>query len=376
MADPPRPSWQPPPVVVKVTAWSACLLVVAAASWLVLQVLSVLALVVFPLVVTAFLTRVLAPPSQWLRARGWRPVPAAAASVVGFLVLIVASGAAIAPAMVSEFQDLGDAVSDAVGEVEDWVVEDSGLDISRADIRSAREDLGDRAGDLLRSNSDQILSGARLVLTGVAGLALALLLTFFALKDGPEVVARAHQRVPVHRRRQVEVVAGAAWAALGGYLRGAALLGALEAVIIGGTLAVLGVGLVLPVMLVTFLAAFVPLVGAVAAGILAVLVALAAGGITDAIIVGVVALVVQQLDNDLLAPWIYGRSLNMHPVIILLAIATGTAAFGLVGTFLAVPVTAVVLSSVRALRNEQEVGPSPDGDDPTGLLGDAASPGP
>ncbi len=360
MAAPPT-SWRPPPLVLKVSAWAACLLVIGAASWLVLHVLSLLSLVLFPLVVTTFLTRILAPPSQWLRARGWRPAPAAAAAVLGFLLLLGGSGAAIAPATISEFRGLGDALSDGLTDVEDWLVEDSGLDITREDIRTAKDDARDRAGRILRDNEDQLLSSARLVLTGLAGLALALLLTFFALKDGPAAVERVHGKVPEHRRPEVEVVARAAWTGLGGYLRGAALLGLLEALIIGGTLAILGDDLVLPVMLLTFLAAFVPLLGATAAGIVAVLVALASGGLADAVIVGVVAVLVQQFDSDVLAPWIYGKALEMHPVVILLAITTGTAAFGVVGTFLAVPLTAVVLTSIRDLRELQGEAPDPGG---------------
>ena len=145
-------------------------------------------------------------------------------------------------------------------------------------------------------------------------------------------------------------MAAAAWDALGGYLRSAALLGLIEAVIIGVAVQIAGGDLVIPVMVLTFLAAFVPLVGAVVAGAIAVLVTLATGGIGGALAVLIVAVVVQQLDNDLLAPFIYGHSLQLHPAVILLAIATGSALFGFAGTFLAVPVTAVVISSVSARR--------------------------
>ena len=115
-------------------------------------------------------------------------------------------------------------------------------------------------------------------------------------------------------------------------------------------MALVGSGLVLPVMLLTFFAAFVPLVGATVAGIVAVLVTLATEGLVPALIVGIVAIVVQQLDNDILAPWIYGKSLSLHPAVVLLAITTGTALFGFVGTVLAVPITATVVTAVVDLR--------------------------
>lgn len=367
MAAPPPPSWRPPSIVLRVTAWAGCLIVVLAAGWLLLQVATALALLLFPLVVTVFLSRILAPPSQWLRRRGWRPAPAAAVALLGFLVVLGGLTAAMAPSMVSEFQGLGEAVTDGLADIEDWVVEDSGLDVTRQDVEDAKDDISERASQLVRNSGDQIVSGARLVVTAIVGLVLSLILTFFALKDGPETLERARRALPEHRRRDVEVVAEASWASLGGYLRGAALLGLLEAVIIGATMAVVGAEVVLPVMLLTFLAAFVPLVGASVAGVLAVLVTLASGGLLDAAVVAVVAVLVQQLDNDLLAPWIYGKALEMHPVVILLAITTGTAAFGVVGTFLAVPLTAVVLTSVSALRAERAEAtwsPAAEGDGP------------
>lgn len=361
MATPAPPSWRPSPLVLKATAYAGCALVLATAAWLVVQIIGALALVVFPLVVTAFLTRILAVPSQWLRRRGWRPAPAAVASIFGFLLLIALLGVSIAEPMISEFRDLGDALADGLTEVEDWVVDDSGLDITRTDVKDAKDDIGDRVDQALRDSSEQIFSGARLALTGLAGLILSLILTFFALKDGPDAVERVHRGLPEARRRDVEIVARASWDSLGGYLRGASLLGVVEALIIGGAMALLGTGLVLPVMLLTFAAAFVPLVGATVAGAVAVLVTLATGGVTQALIVGVVAVLVQQFDNDLLAPWIYGKALALHPVTILLAITTGTAAFGFVGTVLAVPLTAVVTTSFKALREARGKDPLPVG---------------
>src|SRR5690606_28540135 len=137
---------------------------------------------------------------------------------------------------------------------------------------------------------------------------------------------------------------------LGAYLRGAALLGVLESITIGSALFFAGGGLVAPVMLLTFVGAFVPIVGATLAGVVAVLVALVTGGVGTAIVVAIVAIVVQQLDNDVLAPVIYGRALTLHPVAILLGVVAGGALFGLVGTIPAVPVIAVAINVTKQLR--------------------------
>jgi predicted PurR-regulated permease PerM len=355
-AESPRPPWYPHPAVLRAAAYAACFVVVGVATWMVLEVLGRLALVLFPLAVALFATRALSIPAGWLRSRGWRPAPAAVTTMVGALLLGAGLIALIAPPMVDEFSHLGPTIDEGVTEVEDWLVEDSPFDLTRQEVEDAEDDIVQRGRETLERSQDQVTRGVRTAVSGLAGLLLALILTFFALKDGPRFVHWADGRLPDHRRDQVRTVAEASWAAIGGYLRGAALLGVVEAIVIGGTMALVGAGLVIPVMILTFAAAFVPIVGATVAGVIAVLVTLAAGGLWPAAIVAVVAVLVQQLDNDLLAPWIYGKSLELHPVVILLAIAAGTALFGFAGTVLAVPVTATVISSIAALRGEVDPG--------------------
>jgi predicted PurR-regulated permease PerM len=342
--------------------------VVGLATWMVLRVLGQLALVLFPLAVALFATRALSIPAGWLRRRGWRPAPAAATTLVGALAVVVAVVVLIAPPMVDEFSHLGPTVDEGVTEIEDWLVDDSPFDLTRREVEEAEDDIAARGRDALENSEEQVTKGVQTAVTALAGLLLALILTFFALKDGPRFVAWVDGRTPEDKRASVRAVAQASWAAIGGYLRGAALLGLVEAVVIGGAMWIMGAGLVIPVMILTFAAAFVPLVGATVAGVIAVLVTLAAGGLVPALVVAVVAILVQQLDNDLLAPWIYGKSLELHPAVILLAIAAGTALFGFAGTVLAVPVTATVISSIAALRGEvdpeaprepMETGPDP-----------------
>ena len=106
----------------------------------------------------------------------------------------------------------------------------------------------------------------------------------------------------------------------------------------------MGADLVVPVVVLTFAAAFVPFVGAIVAGVVATLVALATAGFGGAIIVAIVAVAVQQLDNDLLAPVVYGRALALHPLVVLFSIVAGGALIGFAGTVLAVPVTAVAVN--------------------------------
>lgn len=339
------------PAVARAAAYSWRLLVigllVAAVLWLTGQVL----VVVVPLAVAALLTRALSPVSSRLCRAGWKPALAAAATLVGFIVLLVAVIALVGVAVAGEIDELGPTLSEGVDDVEDWLVDDSPFDVSRADVDRWREQAGDALSTFIGSNRGSVIAGATVAGEVIIGALLTLIVTFFFLKDGRRMVDAVIRWFRPDRRDVADRAAERGWAGAGGYLKGAAALGVIEAVAIGLTLLLVGSRLVVPVMVVTFLAAFVPIVGAVAAGIVAVLVALVTAGTVPALIVAVVALVVQQLDNDLLAPLVYGRAVQLHPLVVLLGIATGGALFGFVGTLFAVPVLAVGLNMVDEVRH-------------------------
>lgn len=347
----PRVDWHPHPIVLRATAYAACFVVVAVALGLLITMLGRLGIVFFPVVTAIFLTRVLDVPNGWLRRRGWRPAPAASAVLIGFIALLVGAGFLIAPPMGREFATLGDTLKDGTSEIEDWLVRDSSFDVNRNDIENFKDDVEKRGRETLENSTDTIAEGARLIIEAIVGFILALVLTFFGLKDGRRLHAWLLGLVPRRRREDGRRVVRSGWDTLGGYLRGAALLGVLESVIIGSAMGLTGASLVVPVMLLTFAAAFVPLVGATVAGVIAVVVTLASAGLTEALIVMVVAILVQQFDNDLLAPWIYGKALDLHPAVILLSIASGTALFGIAGALLAVPTVAIIINGVAAYRS-------------------------
>ena len=327
-------------------------LAIAAGLWLTGQ----LVVVVVPVAVAALLTRALAPVAGFLRRHGVRPGLAAIITLFGFLASVVVALGIAGVTVADQLGDLGPTLSEGVDDVTTWLVEDSPFDVSRQDVERWREQAGDAVRTLLSSGNESVLSGAIVAVEVVVGTLLALVVTFFFLKDGRRMVNGALRALRPERRDLGARAADRAWDAAGGYLRGAALLGVVEAVILGLTLLLVGGSLVAPVMLVTFLAAFVPIVGAVASGIIVVLVALVTAGTVPALIVAVVAIVVQQLDNDLLAPVIYGRAVRLHPLVVLLGIVAGGALFGFVGTFLAVPFLAVAWNVVDEIRRR---GPHP-----------------
>lgn len=361
-AAPPARAPGVPAALDRAAAYSWRLLVVAAAAVALLTLLGRLRLVLIPLVITVLVARVLAAPARWLRDRRWPAGAAAGAVLVAFLVLVGAGFSVIGSLVADEAGDLGPTLSEAVDDVERWLVEDSPFDVSRADIARYRRDVGDAVRGSVGSGG-AVVSGAIAVAEALIGVVLGLIITFFALKDGDRFVAWARRLVPDRRREVAGEMARRAWETLGGYLRGAALLGLVEGVAIGVTLALVGAKLAVPVAMLTFMAAFVPFVGAIVSGVVAVLVALGTAGVDAAVVVAIVAVALQQFDNDLLAPVVYGRALNLHPVAVLLAITAGGALFGLAGSVLAVPLTAVVVNAAGAAlaagRDDEEAAPAP-----------------
>ena len=325
--------------------------VVVASVWL----LSELRVVVFAVVVALFLSRVLVPVSGWLQRHRWRPGLAAATSLLMFFLVLVGLAAAITWWVADESDSLGPTLTAAVDDVEDWLVEDAPFDVSRETVDRVRAQMGERVDNIFSEGDGSVMEGAAIAAEAVTGMVLAMFLTFFMLRDGARLTRWAIRHARPERRERLRRAADGGWSALGGYLRGAALLGVVEAVIIGITLVAVGGGLVPAVMVLTFVAAFIPIIGAIAAGVVATLVALVTAGTVPALIVAVVAIVVQQLDNDVLAPVIYGRSLSLHPVVILLSVVAGGALFGLAGTVIAVPLVAVTINIAKELRSDPRV---------------------
>jgi putative heme transporter len=358
------------PVVARLGAYSWWSIGIGIVLLAVLWLLAQLWVLVLAAAVAAFLSRALDPPARYLRARGLPRALVAATVLIGFILVLAGIAALLVPSIANEFEDLGPTIEDAIDDIEDWLVEDSPFDVSRQDIQDFRDEADERVGDILESQSGTLISGTILLFEVFAGIVLALVTTFFILKDGDRFGDWFVARFPHHRRDLAGRLGARAWRTLGGYLRGSATLGLIEGTIIGGTVWLVGGSLAVPVGVITFFAAFIPFAGALIAGVIAILVTLVTAGFGGAVVVAIVALVVQQLDNDFLAPWVFGRNLELHPLIVLVAITAGGTLFGAFGAFLGVPVSAVlinILAESRVVPEELAVdGPAgePGTDDP------------
>ncbi|MFA9431183.1 AI-2E family transporter [Egicoccus sp. AB-alg2] len=342
------PSW-----LLTVSAWGWRLLILLVGAAAILYVLTTLALVTLPVIIALILATLCVQPARALERRGLPRAGAALVVVGGALLAIVALIAALTPPFVTQVQELRPTVLEAVDTLFE-LLETSPLGWDRDEvvgfIQQGTEALQERGGEV----AGQVLTGAAAIVQGVAALVLALVLLFFFVKDGEQIVAWVIARSPADHRDTVRAVGRRAWAALSGFVRGTAAVALIDAVGIGVGLAIVGVPLVLPIAVLVFLGGFIPVIGAFLTGLLAVLVALAAGGVQQALIVLAIVVAVQQIESNVLQPVIMRRAVSLHPVVILGALTAGAALIGVIGAFLAVPIAAVLSAVGNELRLRAE----------------------
>ena len=318
-------------------AWSWRVLVILALAVVVVLALARLQVVILPVILALLLATFLAPITARLARRGVPRGLAAFAVLVGAVALIGGGVYAVYRQVRNEAGGLADDIAAGVDDIRNWVV-DGPLAIPQERIDAVVDQGRDALAGAL--TGERAVGGAVAAVEVAAGVGLTVVLLFFFLKDGERMWAWLARRAGAAVRPHVEESGRRAWWALGGYMRGQAIVAAFDAVFIGIGLFILGVPFVIPLMALTFFACFLPIVGAILAGAVAVLVALADGGVTTALIVLGIVVGVQQFEGNVLEPVVMGRTVRMHPVVVLLALAAGAALAGLVGAFLAVPVAA------------------------------------
>lgn len=314
-----------------------------------LWVLGELRVVVVPVMAALLLATLLVAPTDFLRRRGVPGALATALVMVAAAALVGAVVALIAPAFVDQLDQLQSSLDEAIEEVVRWLVEGP-FDLERSQIDEAVQN----GLDSLRANaggiSTGLISGATLLAEVLAGLLLMIVLVFFFVYDGRRMWQFGLSLVPQHRRDLVDGAGREAWAATAGYMRGVVLIAVVDAVLIGLALALIGVPLVVPLMVLVFFGAFIPLVGAFASGAVAALVALVSNGVIDAGLVIAAIIVIQQVEGDLLYPNVVGKLIRLHPIAILLVLTAGTVVAGILGALFAIPVAAAAWTAYRYAR--------------------------
>jgi predicted PurR-regulated permease PerM len=271
----------------------------------------------------------------------------------GILTFVVSQFISGLPGLVTE-------VTRSIDNATNWLI-DGPARLSREQIDKA----GDTAVAALRDNQEKLTSGAlstAATLTEiVTGALLTLFTLIFLLSGGRGIYAYLTKIVPAGSRDRVRAAGRAGFGSLIGYVRATFLVALVDAVGIGSGLAILGIPLALPLASLVFLGAFVPLIGAVLTGFVAVVVALLAKGFIYALITLGLIVAVQQVESHVLQPFLMGRAVSIHPLAIVLAIATGAVLAGIIGALLSVPFLAFLNSAIRVLVAPNEPDPAADG---------------
>nr|WP_301539826.1 AI-2E family transporter [Nocardioides sp. zg-DK7169] len=331
--------------------WSGRWILIVIALWLAGQVLGRMWTILLPVVLALIVTTVLAPIAgflqRWMRLG---PALAAATTLVGSLALITGLIVAIAPSTIGQAGAIGDDAVAGLDRISTWL-RDSNL-VSGKQIDTAVDAVQDKLTESASAIASGVLVGVSTITSLLVTLVVTLILTFLFLKDGPRFLPWLRRIAGPSVGTHLAELLSRAWATLGGFIRTQALVSFIDAVFIGLGLVLVGVPLAIPLAVLTFFGGFVPIVGAFVVGAIAVLVALVSNGWVGALIILGVVVAVQQLEGNVLSPWLQSRSMQLHAAVVLLSVALGSALFGIVGAFLAVPVTAMIAVVLRYLDEQ------------------------
>lgn len=327
--------------------WSWRIVVIGLAMTLLGMLARKLELVVIPLFTALLFAALLAPVTNRLeRLR----IPRAVAAIVTVLLAIAVLGgigAFVANRATAGYPQLVDQVGHLVDHTQSW------LRTGPLHLKPSG-DLGRGISNALQSRKGQVASGVlsagRTIADVVTDVILTLFLTLFMLYDGPKIWAWLTGLVADSHREQTDRVGERMWRTLSGYVTGTFIVAFFHGAVMGVTLAILGVPLVAPLAVLVFIGGFIPLIGAVVFGGLAVLVTLVTNGTTAALVVLIVLVVGNQIESHVLQPFVVGRHVSLHPMAIAVTLTSGAILAGLPGAIFAVPLVAAVNAAAVELR--------------------------
>ncbi|NUQ95236.1 MAG: AI-2E family transporter [Streptomyces sp.] len=352
---PPAPVVRPDPV--QAVPWSVRvaaeagwrLLVLAGTVWVLMRIISAVQLVVFAFVVALLITALLQPTVARLRSHGVPRGPATAlTAILGFVVMGLL-GWFVTWQIMENIDNLSNQIQNGIDDLRNWLLK-SPFHVTDKQINQIAKNLREAVG----ANTDQItsfgLEGVQVVVEALTGILLTFFSTLFLLYDGRRIWEWTLKLVPAAARPGVAGAGPRAWSTLTAYVRGTVLVALIDAIFIGLGIYFLNVPMAVPLAVFIFLFSFIPLVGAVASGALAVVVALVTQGVFTAVMTLLVVLAVQQIEGHILQPFILGRAVRVHPLAVVLSVAAGGMVAGIGGAVVAVPLVAVTNTVVGYLR--------------------------
>ncbi|MFI5607696.1 AI-2E family transporter [Amycolatopsis sp. NPDC051903] len=331
-------------------------IVVIAALYAVLWLLGYLSAVVIPVSIALLLSALLAPAVEKLvQIRFPRGLATALVLIAGLAVL----GGLLA-FVITQFSSglpqLQQQLNNSLNQIRDWLI-NGPIHLRQEQI----QDFLDQAIGFIQNNQASLTTTALTTASTVGeiltGFVLTLFVTIFFLAGGNQIWSFLVRGIPTRVRKRVDVAGRRGFASLVSYIRATAAVAVVDAVGIGIGLWIVGVPLVIPLATLVFLGAFIPIIGAVIAGSVAVLIALVTKGFIGAVIVLAIVIGVMQLESHVLQPLLLGRAVRLHPLAVVLAIATGLVAAGIAGALLSVPLLAVLNAGIRSLLHEHNPDP-------------------
>ncbi|MEU6771177.1 AI-2E family transporter [Streptomyces sp. NPDC046759] len=329
------------------------LLVLAGTLWVLMRVISAIQLVVFAFVIALLVTALLQPTVARLTRRGVPRGPATALTAISGFVVIALMGWFVTWQVMENIDTLSTQIQSGIDDLRDWLLK-SPFHVTDKQINQIAKNLREAIG----ANADQItsagLEGVQVIIETLTGILLVFFSTLFLLYDGKRIWEWFLKLVPAAARPGVAGAGPRAWRTLTAYVRGTVLVALIDAIFIGIGIYFLNVPMAVPLAVFIFLFSFIPLVGAVASGALAVIVALVTQGVFTAVMTLVVVLAVQQIEGHVLQPFILGRAVRVHPLAVVLTVAAGGMVAGIGGAVVAVPLVAVTNTVVAYLRQYSE----------------------
>jgi predicted PurR-regulated permease PerM len=352
-AGPPTPPDAPAALVPRwlqaAGGWSWRLLVVAAVVYLLYLVGGRLTVVVVPCLAALLLTALLQPLTARLHRAGLPMLAAAWATLLGAVIVLAGTITLVTVRVRSEYPNLVSQVRHTSKQVQKWMVGPP-LHLKTASLQKLSNQVMNYLSQHKTVVAGTVVSGGEVVVEILAGVVLMLFVTFFLLKDGERIwswLLRVSGRSAAGR---ADRAGRAAWLAVVYYMRGTVLVAATHALVIGVTLAVVGVPLVAAMTVLVFLSSFIPLVGLLFAGALVILLTLVTKGWIAAVIVLAIFVGEDQLESHLLQPLVVGRIVRLHPLAVILVLGVGSVVAGVPGAVVAVPIAAAINRAVPELR--------------------------
>ncbi|MEU0971419.1 AI-2E family transporter [Streptomyces sp. NPDC005917] len=328
-------------------AWR--LIVLGVAVYGIFMVLGRFQLIAVALFLALVITSVLRPFTDLLSRRLPRPL-CVAVSLVGSICVFFGLLALVGNAVAQESATLAEEFRGGIHRIEVW--------LQRPPFRLGPGALSHLQQQVVnyvqahRSNlASRALSGFGTLVELVTGGALALFASVFFINSGERLWAwTSRELLPAGARAAWDRAGHAAWRTFAGYTRGIIIVAATNAVLVGIALLVLRVPLALPLTLLEFFAAFVPLVGSPVALGVATVVALAGRGPLTAVAVLVLIVVIGQIEGHVLHPLVMSWAVRLHPLVVAVSVIAGSIVAGVIGAVVAVPFISVIWAVVRALR--------------------------